>query len=43
MNQSVARKKKKCRLLEAQNLDIDSKRFSGKQNVSPDNVFLFET
>ena len=35
--------KKKYRLLEAQNLDIDSKRFSGKQNVSPDNVFLFET
>ena len=42
MNQSVARKKK-YRLLEAQNLDIDSKRFSGKQNVSPGNVFLFET
>ena len=42
MNQSVARKKK-YRLLKAEILDIDSKRFSGKQNVSPDNVFLFET
>ena len=42
MNQSVARKKKYS-LLEAQNLDIDSKRFLGKQNVSPDNIFLFET
>ena len=29
--------------LNAQNLNTDSKRFSIKQNVSPDNVFLFET
>ena len=38
MGQSAARK-----FLEAQNLNIDSKRFSRKQNVLPDNVFLFET
>ena len=38
MGQSAARK-----FLEEQNLNIDSKRFSRKQNVLPDNVFLFET
>ena len=42
MGQSATRKKKK-KLLEAQNLNIDSKRFSRKENVSPVNVFLFET
>ena len=41
MGQSIARKKKN-KLLEAQNF-IDSKHFSRKQNVSLDNVFLFET
>ena len=41
MGQSIACKKKN-KLLEVQNF-IDSKHFSRKQNVSPDNVFLFET
>ena len=40
-NQQVIEKNNK--LLEAQNLNIDSKRFSREQNVSPDNVFLLET
>ena len=31
------------KLLKAQNLNIDSKRFSRKQNVSPDNVFFIKT
>ena len=30
------------KLLKAQNVNIDSKRFSRKQNVSPDNVFSFK-
>ena len=36
-------KKQFIKLLEAQHLDIDSKQFSRKQNVSPGDVFLFET
>ena len=36
-------KKTNNKLLEAQNLNIDSRRFSREQNVSPDNVFLLET
>ena len=35
--------KKKNKLLEAQNLNIDGQCLSRKQNVSPDNVLLFET
>ena len=31
------------KLDEVQKLNIDSKRFSRKQRVSPDNVFPFET
>ena len=42
MSQSVARKKN-VGYLKHKILDIDSKHFSGTQNVSPDNVFLFET
>ena len=38
MSQSAARKKSN-KLMEEQNLNIDSKRFSRKQNVSPDNGF----
>ena len=38
MSQSAARKKSN-KLMEAQNLNIDSKRFSRKQNLSPDNGF----
>ena len=36
-------RKKNNKLFKASNLNIDSKHFSRKQNVSPDNVFLFET
>ena len=36
-------RKKNNKLFKASNLNIDSKQFSRKQNVSPDNVFLFET
>ena len=32
-----------ARLARKSSSNIDSKRFSGRQNVSPDNVFLFET
>ena len=35
--------KKNKKLLEAHNLYIHGKRFPRKQNISPDNVFLFET
>ena len=35
----LAARKKSNKLMEAQNLNIDSKRFSRKQNVSPDNGF----
>ena len=35
--------KKNDKLLEAQKFNIDSKRFSVRQNFSPDNVFLYET
>ena len=38
MSQSAARKKSN-KLMEEQNLNTDSKRFSRKQNVSPDNGF----
>ena len=38
-----AASKKNNELLKAQNLNIDSRHFSRKQNVSPVNVFLFET
>ena len=41
MDQSAARKKKTISY--SQNSKIDSKRFSRMQNVSPDNVLLFET
>ena len=40
--QSAARKKTITGLLKARNINIDSKRFSRKQNVSPD-VFVFQT
>ena len=43
MGQSAACKKKNNKLLKVQNLNINSKSFSRKQNVSPDNVFVFET
>ena len=44
MGQSAACKKKKNnKLLKVQNLNINSKSFSRNQNVSPDNVFVFET
>ena len=36
-------RKKNNKLFKASNLNIDSKHFSRKQNVSPDNVFLFKT
>ena len=42
MAQSAALEKNN-KLLEAQNLNIDGQSFSRKQDVSPDNVFLFET
>ena len=42
VGKSAARKKNN-KLLEAKNVNIDSKRFSRKQNVSSVNVFLFET
>ena len=42
VGQSAARKKYN-KLLEAKNLNNDSKRFLRKQNGPPDNVFLFET
>ena len=40
--QSATRKKNE-KLLEAQKFNIDSKRFSLKQNFSPGNVFVHET
>ena len=43
MGQSAAFKNKNNKLLKVQNLNINSKSFSRKQNVSPDNVFVFET
>lgn len=43
VDQSVARKEKNNKSLKAQNVNIDSNRFSRKHNVSPDNLFLFET
>ena len=39
-NRGYTEDRKKTKLLEAQNQNIDSKRFS-KQNVPPDNVFRF--
>ena len=43
VRQSTARKKKNNKLFEAHDSNIDSKRFSRKQTVSPDTVFLIDT
>ena len=43
IRKSKKKKQTNKKLLKASNLNIDSKHFSRKQNVSPDNVFLFET
>ena len=43
IRKSKKKKQTNNKLLKASNLNIDSKHFSRKQNVSPDNVFLFET
>ena len=43
VGQSATHKKKNNKLLEAHNLNIDSKRFPRKQNVSPDHIFLLSS
>ena len=43
IRKSKKKKQTNKKLLKASNLNIDSKHFSRKQNVSPDNVFLFKT